>query len=378
MQRRWQSQPLDDSAVLFESFAGQRISCNPRALYEGMRRDPRFADRHFVWVLADETVAASSGLTPDDRLSFVAFRSRSYFRALARSRTVITNVTFPVSFTKRPDQTYVNTWHGTPLKKMGRDVPDGDPVVVADTIANLAAADLLLSTGPYMTTVMYGGAYGIAGPSIQELGYPRVDEQFDPSIRATVRAAIGGSAPIVLYAPTWRQSTDTVATDDTPEIARRVVELARLVEPAHRVVVRLHDKAMSAARTHPELAARLAPEQLSTNALLGVADTLVTDYSSVFFDYLATGQRLVFWMPDQEVYSRTRGMYLDALPGPVCATADEVAAAIAAPAEPGVMAAARESYAPDDDGHATGRVLDAILALQAGAGPASKREGNGK
>ena len=73
-----------------------------------------------MWVLADEAVAASSGLTSDDRLSFVAFRSRAYFRALARSRTVITNVTFPGELHQRPDQTYVNTWHGTPLKKMGR------------------------------------------------------------------------------------------------------------------------------------------------------------------------------------------------------------------------------------------------------------------
>jgi CDP-glycerol glycerophosphotransferase len=365
MQRRWRSQPLDHDAVLFESFGGQRISCNPRALYEGMRDDPRFADRRFVWAVAEGDVAAASGLAPDSRLSFVRMRSRAYFRALARSGTLITNVTFPVSFVKRPDQIYVNTWHGTPLKKMGRDVPDGDPVVLADTVANLSAADLLLSTGPYMTDVMYAGAYGITGPSIQELGYPRVDEQFDPAVRAAVRALLGGSAPIVLYAPTWRQATDTVAADDTDEIARRVTELAALVEPAHRVVVRLHDKAMPAARTHPELASRLAPEEVSTNALLGVADTLITDYSSVFFDYLATGHRLVFWMPDREAYSSLRGMYLDVLPGVVCRTAGEVAAAVAAPADPEVMAAARERYAPDDDGRATGRVLDAILARQA-------------
>ena len=209
------------------------------------------------------------------------------------------------------------------------------------------------------------------------VGLPRVDEQFDPSIpchrprRHRRQRADRALCPHLASVHRHRGHRRH------PEIARRVVELARLVEPAHRVVVRLHDKAMSAARTHPELAARLAPEQLSTNALLGVADTLVTDYSSVFFDYLATGQRLVFWMPDQEVYSRTRGMYLDALPGPVCATADEVAAAIAAPTRAGVMAAARESYAPDDDGHATGRVLDAILALQAGPDPLRSVRGTG-
>lgn len=378
LQRRWQQQPLARDTVLFESFGGTTFGCNPLALYRGMIADPRFSDFEFVWAVSDTALARSARpeMEADRRTDFVRHRSRQYYRTLATAQYLVNNVAFPVSFTKRPDQVYVNTWHGTPLKRMGRDVPGGDPAVLEHTVANLRSADVLLSTSDYMTDVMYCGAFGLTGPDrakILQVGYPRVDQQFDPveQARAVAGLAAAGMDPsgrrVVACAPTWRQASDVQAADDSQRLAEIVTALVEELPPSDwLVVLRVHDKALPHAADHPLLARHLAPEAIATNALLGVADTLVTDYSSVFFDYLATGSRVVFLAPDRGAYAASRGLYLsdEELPGPITTDAREAAGWIrgeAQPARHASAAASRQRFCPDDDGHATSRVLAAVF-----------------
>jgi CDP-glycerol glycerophosphotransferase len=206
------------------------------------------------------------------------------------------------------------------------------------------------------------------------VGYPRVDQQFDPveQARAVAQLAAAGLDPsgrqVVVYAPTWRQASDMQAADDSGQIAEAVATLTReLPERDWLVVLRVHDKALPYVAVHPLLARHLAPESVATNALLGVADTLVTDYSSVFFDHLATGSRVLFLTPDRETYAASRGLYLadDELPGPVTSDHAELARWIrdGDPRQPSHAspAACRQRFCPDDDGHATARVLAAVF-----------------
>ena len=99
---------------------------NPEAIFRALLADPDFAELRHIWVL--ERTSGSSfraEFAGNRRVRFVRPRTASYLRALARSQSLITNATFPPEFQKRPGQTVVNAWHGTPLKRMGYDMPDG-------------------------------------------------------------------------------------------------------------------------------------------------------------------------------------------------------------------------------------------------------------
>jgi CDP-glycerol glycerophosphotransferase (TagB/SpsB family) len=337
---RWQRQSLLD-AVLLDSFQGGPATGDPAAIAGHLMAH---TDLPLVWAVRTPPDA------PDPRVRYVRYRSAAHYRALATHRYLVTNVTFPPLFAKREGQVYLNTWHGTPLKRMGRDV-DGPYSLIANTVANLRAADILLSSGDWMTRVMYAGAYGIDTGAVVHVGTPRVDVQFDPH----------PEPDIVLYAPTWQQADHLSAVDDLDLVAERVEAIAGAVPPGLRAAVRVHGKLQDAASGHRRLQPFLAPPDEGTNALLARTHTLITDYSSVAFDFLATGSRLLFFTP--EPYPR--GVYSadDELPGPRTDSLDVLRSWLAGgPPPPPVAAdAARAVFCPDEDGAATRRVVDLLL-----------------
>lgn len=325
---RWARLPLAQ-AVLLESFQGDGTGGDPGVIAAFLLAE---TDLPLLWALREP--APSS-----DRVRVVRYRSASYFKALATTKYLVNNVTFPALFSKRDDQVYLNTWHGTPLKRMGRDV-DAPYSQIANTVANLQAADLLLSSGTYMTETMYNGAYGVT-EGIVEVGTPRVDRQF------------GRDQDLVLYTPTWQEASYTQAADDTEALAARMAALAQ----TGPVALRVHGKAQATAAADP----RLAPYLISgdTNELLGRTRVLITDYSSVAFDFLATGTHVLFFTP--EPYPR--GVYLtDAeLPGPRTDSLTELAGWVASPPIVDVEPM-RARFVPHEDGRATARVVELMLA----------------
>lgn len=340
MYARWRRLPLQD-AVLCEAYEGTSTGCNPGAVAEYLLAH---TDLPVVWALR-EPVAFD-----DDRVRSVRYRSASYYRALASTRYLVNNVTFPPLFDKRDDQVYLNTWHGTPLKRMGRDV-DAPFSQIANTIANFEAADTLLSGSRYMTEVMYRGAYGVSAGNVAELGTPRMDVQFAPHPRPD----------LVLYAPTWQEASYTQAVDDLADVAVRMAAIAEATADGLRPVLRVHGKLARQAAADPRLAPFLAPPSVATNELLTRCHTLVTDFSSVAFDHLATGSRLLFYTP----MAYARGVYLEdrELPGPRTADMDTLQGWLAGEAPPGgvPVAEARARFCPHEDGKATARTVQRLL-----------------
>lgn len=337
---RWRRAPLQ-SAVLLEAYEGTAMGCNPGAVAAELLAH---TDLPLIWALREPV-----GLD-DDRVRVVKYRSAAYYRALATTRYLVNNVTFPPLFDKRDDQVYLNTWHGTPLKRMGRDIGAAYSQI-ANTHANFEAADILLSSGGYMTQTMYAGAFGIPTERVAELGSPRVDVQFDAD----------APADLVLYAPTWQEASYTRAVDDVAEVARRTAAIAEAVPAGLRPMVRVHSKLATKAAADPQLAPFLAPPEVSTNALLARSHTVITDFSSVAFDYLATGSVVLFFTP----MPYPRGVYLtDAeLPGP---RTDELPVlqqwlAAGPPPPPISLEQARARFCPHEDGKAAQRVVERLL-----------------
>ncbi|WP_406831864.1 glycosyltransferase [Pedococcus sp. KACC 23699] len=385
----WRAQvrrmPIQPELVVYESFAGNGMLCNPEAIFRTLLADPARQHLRHVWVLTDpkrfpETVAEFAG---DDRVRFVKHRSLAYWKVLSTARLLVNNATFPPQFGKREGQVYVNTWHGTPLKAMGYDEPGG-AVGARNVIRNFMMADFLLSTSPFMSERMYEQAYrltNVAPGRIVEAGYPRTDlqlltEEARSALLQRLRAAgvvVGEHETVVLYAPTWKGESFHDPLDESVELGKRVRDLASRLPAGHRVLLKVHQQVYDQARHQPDLAPLLVPNYLPANAVLGLTHVLVTDYSSIFFDFLSTGRPVVFFAPDLEEYDGDRGLYLtpEELPGPRVGSVGELAEIVSAVGsgsvpDPGVShaepyAAARARFAPRDDGVASRRVVELVL-----------------
>ncbi len=356
---------------------------NPEAIFRYLLQASDLAQLQHIWALSNlrrnrSTIREFSG---HRNVRFVKHGSPAYYRALATSRYLVNNATFPQDFGKREGQIYLNTWHGTPLKKMGFDMPGG-AVESANTIRNFLSADYLLSTGAHMSEQMYETSYklrGIFRGEILEVGYPRIDRQMlDATAWAATRERLRqaglpiGDRKIILYAPTWKGATFSQPVDDIDGLLEHVAALESQVDPSeYCVLLKAHQVLHAVAAARPELRRMLVPNEIPTNVVLGVTELLVTDYSSIFFDYLTTGRPVVFFTPDLDEYSVNRRLYLtpDEWPGPVCRTTGELASAVGAIVrgqglpEQIVMRyrAAQQAYCADEDGEASKRVVDVVF-----------------
>lgn len=372
--------PLRPRTVVYESFGGNGALCNPEAIFRSLLADPEFADLEHVWALSDpaaETALRSEFAGRRD-VRIVRRGGAAYWRALSTAGFLINNATFPPAFGKRTGQVYLNTWHGTPLKLMGFDMPGGARES-ANTLRNFLNADFLLSANPFMTEVMYESAYQLRnvfrGRIIEE-GYPRIDRQLAghderqaalATLGEAVRVPLTGKR-LVVFAPTWRGSSFQSPDADLAHLADQAERLQRRLGDDAVVVVKTHQVVHSLAQRIPALRRLLVPNTIPTNVLLGLADALVTDYSSIFFDYLATGRPIGFLVPDGDAYTTERGTYLplDELPGPVSTDADVLGAELASLLAPGAAAHERyaswaERFVPYENGGATERVIDVVF-----------------
>lgn len=378
----WRARPVVEDVVFYESFAGNGMLCNPEAIFRHLKSLPEFAHFTHVWALSSkrENRNVVREFSRDRSVKFVKPRSFAYFKALATSAYLVNNATFPPEFGKRDGQTYLNTWHGTPFKRMGYDI--GDPASrVGNVIRNFLNADFLLSASPYMTERLYESAHmlrGIYRGTIIEEGYPRIDQQLvDVASRVHIRSLMEargmriGDRRVILYAPTWKGTSFNKPEDDIQELAARVAEIESRIDTGRYVVLlKTHQVVHKYARSVPQLRGKLVPNEIPANQLLAASDILITDYSSIFFDFIASGRPILFLTPDIADYTDYRGLYLDPsdLPGVVCESIDRLGDELVSLDRLEQSSeiserytAARSRFVPHEDGEATARVVDIVF-----------------
>ncbi|MEU6792789.1 CDP-glycerol glycerophosphotransferase family protein [Nonomuraea wenchangensis] len=354
------TEPLNDATVYVVN-DGRLYADSVRAIYEERLR--RGDDREHIWIVKD------GAFVPPGPATVVRAGSREHHAALARSRHIITNAFLPTWFRAREDQVVVQTWNGTPAKHVGNDLPhmkrDPRPPIWHRQAAEVRGWDLLLSQSPWATPVLRK-AFGYKG-EVLESGLPRNDVLNSPDreeLAAAVRERLGlaEGKRVVLYAPTYR--------DYDRKNAMVKLDLAKAREALgadHEILVRAHP--MQAVPAVPEIA-RDVTTYPDIAELLLIADVLVTDYSSVMFDFAATGRPIVLYAYDQVKYANKRGLYLDLAeqaPGPVLSTSAQVVEALrsideVAAAHADRYDAFRATFAPRDDGKATVRVVDHLFS----------------
>lgn len=381
--RQWREacrrKPIVPNKVLFEVYGGNGLSGAPEAVFRELAQNHRGEGFTFVWVVSDERLYAREIAHLRSFAPFEITRrgSRSYHRHLYSSQYLVNNMSFPADFVKREGQTYLNTWHGIPLKKMGYDVV-GRVQDARNIVRNFLACDYLLSNSGAMTQRMYLGAFRLTNlfrGTILEEGSPAEDFTLNPRARdelADLYPDMGlhrDHRKIVLYAPTWRGGDYAQADSAIEVIWDAVSTLQDSLDPTrYRVLVKAHQAVQAALSGEPRLAGMLVPAGVNPNSLLGITDILVTDYSSIFYDFLITGRPVIHFIPDQSAYAQYRDVYEDpgTWPGDVAWDTDQlrhlVGDATAADWQPtDTYRRAAETWVPHEDGAVTPRVVSTVF-----------------
>ncbi len=358
--RRRRRAPIDPQLAVFAAYWYRGYSCNPRAIYETARE--LVPGLRGVWVVHRDAVDAIP-----EGVEYVVANTREYFDVLARARVFVNNVNFPNHFVKRPGAVMVETHHGTPVKAMGLDLQKSPIVSRTMDFAGLRARvsrwDYSISSNRFSSEIwerVYPGDY-----ETLEVGYPRNDALVNagPEDVRRIRAELGiePGQVAVLYAPTHREYRSSYAP------VLDVAAVADALGPGHVLLVRAHyfyraDRQIEA--LHRAGRIRDVAGHPSVEALCLAADVLLTDYSSIMFDYAVLDRPIVIHAPDWEAYKTLRGVYFDLTtehPGVFTRTEDEVVDALRTGAfqEPATRARAafRARFCALDDGRAAERVV---------------------
>jgi CDP-glycerol glycerophosphotransferase (TagB/SpsB family) len=347
-------EPID--AVFFESFFGRNASCNPLAIDRALATLRPDVARY--WSVTDASVAV-----PDGAIALIE-GSAEWWRIRGSARLLIVNDWLRKRYKRRRHQKVLQTWHGTMLKKLALSRAHQGLRPAIATVLESGRWDVMLAQNPHSAKV-FRRSYAFRGPIWQE-GYPR-DDILRTGDAETVRARLGlpDDVTIVLYAPTWR--------DDRPDHVDHLdaASFAERLGPGYVTLVRGHSRTLLPGHDVSAPGVLDVTGYPDVSELFLVADLLVTDYSSVMFDFSVTGKPIFFFTPDLEAYrDQLRGFYFDLLPvapGPVSssldellAQMDEVDAVVADYADR--YEAWRRRFNPHDDGGAGERVVRRLIA----------------
>ena len=352
------------NAVYLESFYGRGATCNPFAIDRELAA--HYPQLTRFWGVLDASIPV-----PDGAIAVVR-GTREWWHARATSRYVVANDWLRRTFSPQPFQVVLQTWHGSMLKRIGLD-RSGQPRSKIETIRlEQSKWDVLLSQNHH-SSVILASAYDWDRTLFEE-GYPRNDPLTPGSPYAgdggAIRAQLGikPEQTAVLYAPTWRENQTSMVT---------FLDLERLsadLGEDYVILLRGHSRTVKFGASLDDLPGVIdVTTYPEVTDLFLAADAMVTDYSSVMFDYSVTRRPMIFYVPDMDDYRDSlRGVYFDlseVAPGPVLSTQEEVTAAIRDLANAGDRYASAyeawvERFNHHDDGHSAERVVRRLLAIR--------------
>lgn len=351
---------IDHQKVLYESNHGGKLTCNIYPLLRANLQSERGRAQTHIVVL-NAGVSLPKEFWGYENIFVVERDKYAYVKHLATAGWVINNNTFAPYYYRRPEQKYLNTWHGTPLKSLGKDIRSG-LMDHKNAARNFLQATHMVFPNEHTRYVLLN-RYDVEGLYTGKsaiTGYPRIDLTVNPDAwRAEPAGEANASRPTILYAPTWR-GTLSEKKFDTEKL---MADLIKLSELDAKVLFRPHPL-MEDQISDLDIPVEIVSDSIDSNLLLGYTDILVTDYSSIFFDFYATGRPVFLYAYDRDEYFAERGAYFDMskLPGVVVNDVDELATRISDVISSGELvisegAIDRSEFSPMDDGRATERVL---------------------
>lgn len=379
----YKTEPIEEKTILYLAYRNNIMGGNPYAIFRELISRPEYSDYKHVWIygdpknLKDDTFERYKSLP---NVVCVRARTREYCRYLAAANYIVCNSSIPSWCKKREGQVYINTWHGVPLKTLGRCANDRSKESVSNSQRNFFFCDYMVMPNRYTIDHMME-AYDIKGMmtgSIIDAGYPRTDLVRNTSteyIKGLLELKLDCSLEnkkLVLYAPTFRTKNGK-SVNTSAEVGRYMHSLMNILPEGYELIFKVHNMMAKFFKKDKKMRSRLIFDEIETNELLSVTDILITDYSSIFFDFLCTKRPILFFDYDKEEYSNGRGLYLplEELPGAVCETIEEMEENFRLIDE-GVYdysanyARFLKEFAYNDDGEAARRVVDIIFGQKPG------------
>ena len=321
--------PINGKCILFVSYHGKGYLCNPKYLHQYMINNDKYKDYKFIWAIKD----INNVEIPNAKI--IKYNSIRYFYYLARSKYWIINCKMPKYILKKENQIYLQTWHGTPLKRLAHDIEIGEDKtfyrtkVTKEEMTKSYDTDVkrynyFISPNSF-STEKFTTAFRVDKNKIIEIGYPRNDFlsniEDDEINRLKIKYSIPLDKKVILYAPTWRDNSYNMkgyVFELNVDFNLWKKELGKeyivLFKPHYLIVNKQTNENL-------EDFLYLIDENEDINELYVISDILVTDYSSVFFDYSILKRPIYFYMYDLKEYEdNLRGFYLDInedLPGEI-------------------------------------------------------------
>lgn len=329
--------PCEKNTVLFISFHGRGYSDNPKAIYEYLRKDNY--DLKYVWAIKNH----KQKNIQIEGAKVIEYFSIPYFYYLARAKYWVVNCKLPTYVLKKDNQVYLQTWHGTPLKRLAHDIilDNKDATFYRSKMSaeemyetydiDVKRYNYMISPNPYSTKV-FGSAFQINRERLIETGYPRNDVLVNTTSEQVEalkeKMGLPKDKKVILYAPTWRDNSYVMEgytfklQVDFRKWQEQLSDNYVVIFKPHYLIVNDFDIQQYKGFVYEASATSDIAD------LYLVSDILITDYSSVFFDYAILNRPMYFYMFDLNEYAKElRGFYFDiyeTLPGPIVENEDDL------------------------------------------------------
>jgi CDP-glycerol glycerophosphotransferase len=370
--------PVDDKLIFFQSFNGNSFSCSPKAIYNYLLNNEKYKDYKFVWAFKDLEKDHMFNNSP--RTVIVKTNSFKYYYYLSKSKYWIVNSLLRLSVIKKKKQIYVQCWHGTPLKKLRCDINVTGGVlnttkeIVKRNNLDAKKFDYFISPSKYATE-KFISAFNLKKLNkekiIIEKGYPRNDKlsnyNNDDIDKIKNKLNIPKNKKVILYAPTFRDDEHTSGVGYTYKLNINFDSLQKELKNyitlfrAHYFVANSFDFDKYKGFIYD------VSKYDDINDLYIISDLLITDYSSVFFDYAILNRPIIFYMYDYDNYKNNlRDFYIDLkeLPGPIVKEEKDLIPLIKENNNKkykNMYTTFNKKFNPYEDGKSTERVVKEIL-----------------
>ncbi|MCI7623155.1 MAG: CDP-glycerol glycerophosphotransferase family protein [Clostridiales bacterium] len=331
--------PLNEKCILLESQHGTQFKGIIFYLCKFLSESEEYADYQIFipsWIRHMKEIKGILTAYGMNNVKVVVYASDEYFKILASAKYLINDNTFAPQFIKKPGQVYLNTWHGTPLKFLGRKMHT-DMSQIGNAQKNFVESDYILFPNVLTRNAIMQDYMieDIAAPIEIFGGYPRNEIFFSEKENSLLRESLGlKDKKIYAYMPTYRGTPKNGGTDKNDIYLKYFLyELDKKLKENEVLYVNLHPIAKSKVDFNNYEHIRNFPQTVETYEFLSIADCLVTDYSSVFFDFVNTRRKIVMFCYDKDEYLADRGMYIDidTLPFSKANTVDDLLLAVRTP-----------------------------------------------
>ncbi|CAM3980980.1 CDP-glycerol glycerophosphotransferase family protein [Mesobacillus zeae] len=324
--------PADRKLVMFESYLGKQYSCNPRAIYEYMRvNKPEYK---LYWSIDSRYTETFKELD----IPYIKRFSIKWLFCMARAGYWVTNSRMPLWIPKPKHTVYLQTWHGTPLKRLAQDMKEvhmpgtNTEAYKEEFYRESRNWDFLISPNAYSTEI-FRRAFQY-DKQILETGYPRNDMLLSPEKERLAqeikrKLKLPMHKKVVLYAPTWRDNQYYEKGRYKFDVQLDLKEMQRELGEDYVILLRMHYLVAENLDLKPFHGfAYDCSNYVDIRDLYLISDLLITDYSSVFFDFANLWRPILFYVYDIEIYrGELRGFYFDLeknAPGPLVTTTVEI------------------------------------------------------